>query len=195
MAAEEGVKLTDKQERFCYEYCVDFNATQAAIRAGYSESSAKEIGCENLTKPNIKKRIDYHKSHLAEMTGISAYRIAKEHEKIAFSDISMIFNDWIEQKEFDSLPDNVKACIQQIEHKTEHRVEKTFSPLQGEFVESPVEVKFIKVKLYDKQKSLESLSKMLGHDAPSKLELTGKDGAPLIQPISRDTAKRIIESL
>lgn len=46
-------KLTAKQQRFCDEYIKDFNATQAAIRAGYSENTAKEIGCENLTKPNI----------------------------------------------------------------------------------------------------------------------------------------------
>ena len=46
-------KLTAKQEMFCKEYLIDLNATQAAIRAGYSEKTAKEIGCENLTKPNI----------------------------------------------------------------------------------------------------------------------------------------------
>ena len=51
-------KMTDKQKRFCDEYLIDLNATQAAIRAGYSESTAKEIGCENLTKPNIKEYID-----------------------------------------------------------------------------------------------------------------------------------------
>jgi len=46
-------KLTDKQEMFCKEYLVDLNATQAAIRAGYSETSAKEQGYENMTKPHI----------------------------------------------------------------------------------------------------------------------------------------------
>lgn len=50
--------LTDKQELFCLEYMKDLNATQAAIRAGYSSNSAKTIGCENLTKPYIRARID-----------------------------------------------------------------------------------------------------------------------------------------
>ena len=50
--------LTHKQDIFCREYIIDYNATQAAIRAGYSEHTAKEIGCENLTKPNIKSHID-----------------------------------------------------------------------------------------------------------------------------------------
>jgi phage terminase small subunit len=49
--------LTDKQEQFCKEYIIDLNATQAAIRAGYSSKTAKEIGCENLTKPNIQERL------------------------------------------------------------------------------------------------------------------------------------------
>lgn len=51
-------KMTEKQKRFCDEYLIDLNATQAAIRAGYSENSAKVIAAENLTKPNIKKYID-----------------------------------------------------------------------------------------------------------------------------------------
>lgn len=50
-------KLTDKQEAFCEEYLIDLNATAAAKRAGYSESTAKSIGCENLTKPDIAERI------------------------------------------------------------------------------------------------------------------------------------------
>ena len=51
-------KLTEKQKRFCDEYLVDLNGTQAAIRAGYSEKTARTIAAENLTKPNIRKYID-----------------------------------------------------------------------------------------------------------------------------------------
>lgn len=50
-------KLTDKQELFCKEYLIDLNATQAAIRAGYSKKTAQEIGSENLSKPMIQERI------------------------------------------------------------------------------------------------------------------------------------------
>lgn len=56
------MKLSEKQKRFCDEYLIDLNATQAAIRAGYSKKTAKSIGQENLTKPDlleyIRKRID-----------------------------------------------------------------------------------------------------------------------------------------
>ena len=50
-------QLTPKQEMFIKEYLVDLNATQAAIRAGYSKKTARFIGEENLTKPNIQKSI------------------------------------------------------------------------------------------------------------------------------------------
>lgn len=51
-------KLTDKQKRFCEEYLIDLNATQAAIRAGYSKKTANRIGTENLSKPVIKAYIE-----------------------------------------------------------------------------------------------------------------------------------------
>lgn len=51
-------KMTAKQKRFCDEYLIDLNATQAAIRAGYSEKTAKQIGQENLTKPDLKEYIE-----------------------------------------------------------------------------------------------------------------------------------------
>ncbi len=51
-------EMTEKQKRFCDEYLIDLNATQAAIRAGYSEKNARNIASENLTKPNIQKYIE-----------------------------------------------------------------------------------------------------------------------------------------
>jgi len=62
-------RLTAKQKRFIEEYLIDMNATQAAIRAGYSPDSAKEIGCENLTKPNIKAAIDKAMAERSRRTG------------------------------------------------------------------------------------------------------------------------------
>lgn len=51
-------KLTAKQQRFCDEYLIDLNATQAAIRAGYSKKTANRIGTENLSKLVIKQYIE-----------------------------------------------------------------------------------------------------------------------------------------
>ena len=49
--------MTDKQQRFCDEYLIDLNGTQAAIRAGYSEKTARNIASENLAKPDIQRYI------------------------------------------------------------------------------------------------------------------------------------------
>ena len=54
-------KLTAKQQRFCDEYLIDLNATQAAIRAGYSKKTAKQIGQQNLTKLDLKEYIGWLK--------------------------------------------------------------------------------------------------------------------------------------
>lgn len=68
------MKLTEKQKRFCDYYIETGNATEAAIRAGYSAKTARFIGAENLTKPNIKNYID---NKLKEMED---KRIAKADE-------------------------------------------------------------------------------------------------------------------
>ena len=72
------MKLTKKQEIFCQEYVKDFNATRAAIVAGYSEKTARMMGCENLTKPDIRTR-------LAELT-------AERREKLPQFSIESVLN-------------------------------------------------------------------------------------------------------
>ena len=56
-ATSRPVGLTARQQRFVDEYLVDLNATQAAIRAGYSKKTAKSVGHENLTKPDVKAAV------------------------------------------------------------------------------------------------------------------------------------------
>lgn len=82
------MKLTPKQQCFCDEYLIDLNATQAAIRAGYSEKVAKEIGYENLTKPHIKAYIDKRRDAIAKKIEITQEKVVNELAKIGFSNIS-----------------------------------------------------------------------------------------------------------
>ena len=63
--------LTPKQQRFVEEYLIDLNATQAAIRAGYSEKTAAVIGAENLIKPNIAKAIQEAQESLSNKTQLT----------------------------------------------------------------------------------------------------------------------------
>ncbi len=75
-------KLNAKQVRFCEEYLIDLNATQAAIRSGYSEKTAKEIGCENLTKPNIASYISELKAKRSAETKIDAAWVLASLKKV-----------------------------------------------------------------------------------------------------------------
>lgn len=71
-------KLTAKQELFCKEYLIDLNATQAAIRAGYSNKTAKDIGCQNLAKLNIAECIAKLKADRQEKVDIDALWVLKQ---------------------------------------------------------------------------------------------------------------------
>lgn len=153
--------LTAKEERFCYEYCIDLNATKAAIRAGYSPRSARSIGCENLTKPYIKRKIQENQIDLAQTAGITALKIIKELELIAFSNIGNLRKDWNNMKDFESLTDGEKASIQEVSTTT------------GKYGNS------LKIKFYNKQVSLNALADILGIKAPTKTEITGPGGKDL----------------
>lgn len=74
--------LTDKQEMFCYEYLIDLNATQAAIRAGYSPHTATKQGSRLLTYANVQKRISEFKSERTDRLQIDADWILQETRQI-----------------------------------------------------------------------------------------------------------------
>lgn len=74
--------LTNKQQRFVEEYVVDFNATQAAIRAGYSTKTAHSTGWENVRKPEIAEAIQAALAERAEQAAIDAEWLFRESEDL-----------------------------------------------------------------------------------------------------------------
>jgi len=72
------MSLNPKQKRFCKEYLVDHNATQAAIRTGYSKKTAKQMGTENLSKPAIRAEIARLSKPIEEKIEISAEIVLRE---------------------------------------------------------------------------------------------------------------------
>ncbi len=76
-------KLTLKQQRFVKEYIKTGHGTNSAIKAGYSEKTAKEIASENLTKPNIKVKIEKAMSEEAKKLGITAEYVLNNIKQIA----------------------------------------------------------------------------------------------------------------
>lgn len=82
--SKEDSELTDKQERFVVEYVRDFNATRAAIAAGYSVKTAASIGSENLRKPEIRDRIREMIEATADDLRISRASVVAELGRYAF---------------------------------------------------------------------------------------------------------------
>ena len=93
-------KLTAKQQRFCDEYLIDLNATQAAIRAGYSAKNADKIGPELLGKTRVAEYIAERKQDRVARTEITQDRVLRELAIIAFSNAADYANV-IEKEAFD----------------------------------------------------------------------------------------------
>lgn len=85
------MSLTAKQQRFVEEYLVDLNATQAAIRAGYSAATAHAIGHENLSKPEIATAITEAKAKRSTDTGIDAAWLLKRLADEALADVGDLY--------------------------------------------------------------------------------------------------------
>ena len=75
-------KLNDRQVRFCEEYLIDLNATEAAIRAGYSKNTARQMGSENLSKPDIASFIAELKQKRSDETTIDAAWVLRQAVKV-----------------------------------------------------------------------------------------------------------------
>ncbi|MCK8787814.1 terminase small subunit [Roseomonas sp. NAR14] len=88
----EAASLTPRQRRFVEEYLRDLNATQAAIRAGYSEATAEQQGPRLLGNAGVATAIRIALETQRNRTGLDADRVVRELERIAFSDPRGIFN-------------------------------------------------------------------------------------------------------
>lgn len=155
-------ELTEKQEQFCQRYLIDFNATKAAKEAGYSEHSAKEIGYENLTKPDIQARISELREEMGKSFNVTRERIAQELALIAFGDTRIIFDDNGNIKSPSEWTDEGRVISAYEESVTEFGDEDTGGTKTTK-----------KVKQWDKIKAIEALNRLMGYNAPDKKELSG----------------------
>lgn len=142
------MSLSPKEKKFCQEYIVDLNGAQAAIRAGYSERSAKEQAARMLTKANIKKFVKELKDERAKRTEITADMVVKELAKIGFANIQ----DYISG-------DNAISDISQIDAgkaAAVAAVKKSVTRFDGG------EKEVVEFKLWNKVDALEKLGRHLG---------------------------------
>jgi len=158
------------------------NATQAAIRAGYSEKSASEIGYENLRKPQIKARLQELHQKIAEKVNITPEMVVAEYAKIGFANLERFVNrdESLPRFDFSDLTPDEMAAVSEITVDT--RREKGVGGQDGDTIDK------IKFKLHDKKAALDSLSRHLGlfeKDNEQKADALKVNLSP------EDTARRI----
>lgn len=143
--AKKG-KLTDKQQKFVDEYLIDLNATQAAIRAGYSVKTANEQGARLLANVSIQEAISKAMAERSKRTGVNQDRVVLELAKIAFVRMTDVVDSNGKIKQGASADD--LSCIESIKYKES----------DNEFGGSVER----EVKIASKLKALELLGKHLG---------------------------------
>lgn len=137
-------KLTEKQKRFVAEYLVDLNATQAAIRAGYSPKTANRIGSQNLSKVDVQAEIEKRRATLRNKLEITQERVLEELAAIAFANgtdfATITHNGLVRLTPTDEVPEEKKKAVASIK--------------EGQYG--------TEIKLHDKVRALELLGKHLG---------------------------------
>lgn len=149
--------LTPKQQLFVEEYLIDLNATQAAIRAGYSPNNADKIGSELLGKTRVSEAIKIAMAERSRRTGINQDRILAELAKIALVNPARVVNFDEATIREDALPEDL-AAVASVEVKR-------FPTKDGEGIER-------EVKFHDKNKALDLAGRHLGM-FKDRLELSG----------------------
>lgn len=150
--------LTAKQKRFCEEYMIDLNATQAALRAGYCKRSVNNIGPANLLKVGIRNEIQKLKDERSVRTQIKADSVLKELAKIGFSDIKNylnIENDEVYFRNLNEVPGDLTAAVEAVKV-----MKRTIKGKKKD--DNDVEIQAIQFKLHSKLNALEQLGKHLG---------------------------------
>jgi phage terminase small subunit len=144
--------MTGKQNAFVIEYLKDLNATQAAIRAGYSDKSAMAQGCQLLNHAKVKEAIFELQKASAVAQGITKERIEKEWSCIGFLDPADCFDENGALLDIKKMPEKTRRAISSIEVTT-----KTYG--QGE-KETTEETK--KIRFWNKNESLTEMGKIIG---------------------------------
>lgn len=160
--ADKEAKLTDKQARFVEEYLIDLNATQAAIRAGYSEETARQIGAENLTKPVIANAIAAAQKARSERTQITQDRVLQEYAKLGFADLrrAVTWRTNSDQVLMNQDGEEISCPANIIEINPSEEIDDDTAAALSEVSMSKDGT--LKIKMHDKRGALDSMARHLG---------------------------------
>lgn len=159
-------KLNAKQERFVHEYLVDLNATQAAIRTGYSQKTARQIGARLLSHVDVQALIQSEQAKRLSKMELTGERVLAELARLAFVDIRKAFNEDGTLKKPHDIDDDTAAALAGID--------TTATVVQGSSEDDPpLSLVTKKVKTFDKKGALELALRHLGL-LNDKLDLNAK---------------------
>jgi phage terminase small subunit len=158
--------MNDKQKAFCAEYIIDFNGTQAAIRAGYSPRTANEQAAQLLAKLSIQNEISRLMDDRSKRTEVTQDRVLLEIARLAFNDPRKAFDETGNLKHVKDWPDEVAAAISSI---------KITEITQNDGPETYLK----EVKFWDKGRQLELAGRHLGI-FNDKLMIQGDKNKPLV---------------
>jgi phage terminase small subunit len=143
----EKKEIPPKQKRFCDEYLIDLNGTQAAIRAGYSARTAQAQSTKMLLKPLLRAYVDERIADRAQRTEITQDKVIAELALLAFGRQTSLMDwgpDGVTIKDSSDLTDDIAAAVSEVSETTTK------------------DGGTIRVKIHDKVKALELLGRHLG---------------------------------
>jgi phage terminase small subunit len=162
-------KLNPKQQRFVAEYLVDLNATQAAIRAGYSKRTARQQASDLLSKPDIaqalREAIDAQQTRLE----VKADDVLRELIRIGLADLGQAYNEKGNLRPIHDIPEDTRRALAGV---------KVFEEFEGTGADRVKVGEVREVKFWDKPRALELLGKHLGIFT-EKIQHSGPDGKPI----------------
>ena len=147
------MNMTDRQKRFCLEYLKDLNATQSAIRAGYSKASARTIGTKLLKDKQIQAKINSNRKKLEEKLEISVEKVIGELSKMAFFNPRDLLDEDGMIKPMSEINEDVTAGIVSLDIVEE---------FAGKGLDRVLVGRTKKLRTVDKVRALELLCKHLG---------------------------------
>lgn len=168
------VGLTEQQKAFVENYPLDLNATQAAVRAGYSPHTADRQGARLLKNAGVRDALATVLAERSKRTGVNADRVLRELARIAFADIRSVVTwepDGIHLREAMELAEDDAAAIASVEWKIS-RTTVTFGEGEDAGTMTREDIIAASVKLNDKLGAINLLMKHLGMNAPIKVDLS-----------------------
>ena len=187
--------LTPKQAAFCREYLIDLNATQAAIRAGYSAKNADQVAARLVGKSQVAAEIARLQTEREKRTEVRADQVLKELANLAFGDWRGLFRADGSLKPVGEMTRDEAAMLSSVE---------VFEEFSGFGEERELVGHVRKIRRWDKLRALELVGKHLGmFTEKHKHEVTGRDGGPVqtesagpdLKKMSRDELRTYLAAL